>query len=53
MTPPLVSCCLCSLEDNELGPGGAEALSKGLALNKGLTSLRYAASLPFLAVNTL
>ena len=38
--------------ENQLGPKGAETLSKGLALNKSLTSLEYVASLPFLAVNT-
>ena len=50
MTSP--SSFICSLEQNSLGPDGAEALSKGLALNKSLTSLEYGASLPFLAVNT-
>ena len=44
---------VCSLGTNHLGAKGAKALSEGLALNKSLTSLEYAASLPFLAVNTL
>jgi hypothetical protein len=52
LTSPLPSSFLCSLKYNNLGPTGAEALSEGLALNKSLTSLEYAASLPFLAVNT-
>ena len=50
LTSPYVF--LCSLALNDLGPNGAKALSEGLALNKALTSLKYAASLPSLAVNT-
>ena len=38
-----------SLESNNLGSVGAKHLSEGLAQNKALTSLKYAApcSLPF------